>query len=161
MINLHIFVSRQIKQKTMARKFSFIKLKDSEVQELDNLLTKGTHPVREIRRARILLLNHQGYTSSEVTKIVGCSPLTFYNIVNKYKDRGLDNAIKDKPRSGRPPVYSGVERAKITALACTDAPEGYVKWTVRLLADKAVELNHVNNGAIGYATIHRILKKTT
>ncbi len=144
----------------MARKFSFIKLQDSEVQELNSLVTKDIHPAREIKRARMLLLNHQGYNSREITKIIGCSALTFYNTVNNYKNGGLDNAIKDNPRSGRPPVYSGVDRAKITALACTDSPEGYAKWTVRLLADKSVEFGCVNSDAIGYATIHRILKKT-
>jgi len=145
----------------MARKHSFIKLKDSEFEELTTLVNVGTHPSREIRRARILLLNHQGYTSDQVVDILRCSKLTFYNIVNKYKEEGFDNAIIDKPRSGRPPVYSGKERAKVTALACSDAPKGYAKWSVRLLAHKAVELDYVNNGAICPATIHRILKKTT
>lgn len=144
----------------MARQFSFIKLKESEVKQLTTLVNLGTHPAREIKRARMLLLNHQGYSSNEISQIIGCSPYTFYNIVNRYKAGGIANALKDKPRSGRPTVYSGVERAKITALACTDAPDGYAKWTIRLLADKTVELECVNSESIGHSTIYRILKKT-
>src|SRR5690606_39439029 len=126
----------------MARKHSFIKLKDSEFEELTTLVNVGTHPSREIRRARILLLNHQGYTSDQVVDILRCSKLTFYNIVNKYKEEGFDNAIIDKPRSGRPPVYSGKERAKVTALRSeehTSELQSRENLVCRLLLEKKKE----------------------
>ena len=74
-----------------------------------------------------------------------------------YKESGLD-FLKDKARSGRPQGLSGEDRAKITALACTDAPTGYARWSLRLLADKAVELEYVEN--ISHNTVGKILKKT-
>ena len=75
----------------------------------------------------------------------------------KYKETGLE-FLTDKPRPGRPTVIDGLARAKITALACSDAPEGYERWSLRLLADKAVELELVE--AISYMEVSRILKKT-
>jgi transposase len=76
---------------------------------------------------------------------------------DKYKEAGLQ-FLTDKPRSGRPTVINGLQRAKITALACSDPPEGYERWSLRLLADKAVELKLVES--ISYGEVRLILKKT-
>ena len=57
---------------------------------------------------------------------------------DNYLEHGLE-CLREKPRSGRPMVFNGNERARLTALACSDAPEGYWQWSLRLLADKAVE----------------------
>jgi putative transposase len=75
----------------------------------------------------------------------------------KYKTSGLE-FLNDKQRPGRPKVIDGLQRAKITALACSDPPEGYERWSLRLLADKAVELEIVDD--ISYGEVHLILKKT-
>ena len=144
----------------MARLHEFIKLSESELEKLTTILNQGIHPAREMKRAHMLLLNHQGYSAQQIVEVIGCSLLTFYNIRNKYKEGGLEAALREKPRTGRPVVYSGADRAKITGLACTDAPDGYSQWSLRLLADKAVELRCVNTKSIGHTTIHRILKKT-
>jgi putative transposase len=75
----------------------------------------------------------------------------------KYKNAGLAFLI-DNPKPGRPPLIDGLQRAKITALACSQPPEGYEKWSLRLLADKAVELELVPS--ISYGEVRLILKKT-
>lgn len=75
----------------------------------------------------------------------------------KYKESGLE-FLTDKPRPGRPIEIDGLQRAKITALACSDPPEGYARWSLRMLADKAVELECVD--AISYGEVRNILKKT-
>lgn len=76
----------------------------------------------------------------------------------QFATEGLDAALEEKPRSGRPKHFTGRDAAAITVLACTDPPEGYAKWSMRLIADKAVELEYVST--ISYQTVHNILKKT-
>jgi hypothetical protein len=71
---------------------------------------------------------------------------------------GLEAASFDKPRSGKPPTIDGTQRAKITALACSPAPIGHARWTLRLLADKAVQLGFVDT--ISHNAVKGILKKT-
>ena len=144
----------------MARKHEFIKLKEEEEKELRALLNKGKHSSGKLTRARILLLNHDGHQSDAIPSLLNCSLSTVYNILKHYKSGGLESALSEKPRTGRPPIYSGVERAKITGLACSNPPEGHSKWVLRLLADKAVELKCIDCESISYSTIRRILKKT-
>jgi hypothetical protein len=83
---------------------------------------------------------------------------TVFNVKRRYLSEGLTAALHDKPRSGKPPSIDGVARAKITALACSAAPEGHARWTLRLLADRAVELGIVS--AISHNTVKEVLKKT-
>jgi transposase len=75
-----------------------------------------------------------------------------------YKQKGL-KVLADEPRSGRPLQIDGEQRAKITALACSDPPEGYARWSLRLLADKAVELEYIET--ISHTEVADILKKTS
>lgn len=124
---------------------------------LQNLLKAGTLPVRTYKRALALLELDRGRTFTDTAQIVGVTKQTASTWVKKYKESGLD-FLTDKPRPGRPTVYDGLTRAKITALACSDAPEGYERWSLRLLADKAVELEIVD--AISYGEVRLILKKT-
>jgi transposase len=76
---------------------------------------------------------------------------------NKYRKQGL-RSLHDAPRSGRPIVIDGKQRAKITALACSQAPAGYARWSLRLLADKIVELGHCQS--LSHTQVGNILKKT-
>lgn len=75
-----------------------------------------------------------------------------------YKEDGL-TMLYDQPRSGRPIEIDGAQRAKITALACSDAPQGHARWSLRLLADKAVELGYCEHLSHDYAG--ELLKKTS
>lgn len=124
---------------------------------LENLVKKGTLPARTYKRAVALLELDRGRTFTEVAATVGVVIQTASTWAKKYRASGLE-FLKDKPRTGRPPVIDGLQRAKITALACSDPPPGYARWSLRLLADKAVELEYVD--AISYGEVRRILKKT-
>ena len=73
-------------------------------------------------------------------------------------EEGLQVALNEKPRAGRPLEISGEARAQVTALACSTTPEGFARWSLRLLADKAVELAIIDR--ISYKTVGEILKKT-
>jgi hypothetical protein len=83
---------------------------------------------------------------------------TIFNIKRRYLSESLDAALCDRPRSGKPYKIDGVARAKITALACSAAPAGHARWTLRLLADKAIELGFCES--ISHATVKEVLKKT-
>ena len=124
---------------------------------LTNSLKAGDLPARTYKRTIALLELDRGRTFTEVAQIVGVALQTVSNWATKYKTSGLD-FLTDKPRSGRPRALDGVERAAITALACSQPPEGYKRWSLRLLADKAVELELVDT--VSYSTVQRVLKKT-
>ena len=83
---------------------------------------------------------------------------TVSNICRRYVEEGLEAAINEKPRPGAPTVFDGKLKAKITALACSTPPEGRSQWSLRLLSDKAVELDLVDS--ISHEDVRRILKKT-
>jgi len=124
---------------------------------LENLLKKGSLPAKTYKRALALLELDRGRTFTEVAETVGVVIQTASTWAKKYPEMGLA-FLTDRPRPGRPPVIDGLQRAKITALACSDPPEGYGRWSLRLLADKAVELEYIE--AISYGEVRRILKKT-
>jgi transposase len=84
--------------------------------------------------------------------------MTVYHVKRRFLNEGLETALSEKPRSGKPVQISGEARARITALACSDAPRGHARWTLRLLADKSVELGFVDS--ISHNHIRQILKKT-
>ncbi len=134
-----------------------VHLSDSDRTYLENLVKKGGVPTRTYKRAIALLELDRGRTFTDAAETVGVVIQTVSIWANKYKTSGLDS-LTDKPRPGRPVALSGEQRAKITALACSDAPEGYGRWSLRLLADKAVELEYVD--AISHVEVGRILKKT-
>jgi transposase len=89
---------------------------------------------------------------------LGLSLPTVFNIKRRYLSKGFDVALYDRPRSGKPPKIDGAARAKITALACSKAPSGHARWTLRLLADKVVELGFCES--ISHETVKEVLKKT-
>lgn len=134
-----------------------VQLSEADRTYLENLIKKGTLPAKTYKRALALLELDRGRTFTEVAEIVGVVIQTASAWAKKYKETGLE-FLTDKPRSGRPTVIDGLQRAKITALACSDPPEGYERWSLRLLADKAVELELVES--ISYGEVRLILKKT-
>ena len=143
----------------MARKTDKFELSNEDRFFLQGFTQSGTAKAREIKRALVLLKLDQGLTVDQVIKTIGISRGTVYSLRRIYRKDGLDKALYDEPRSGRPPEILGLDQAKITALACSEAPAGHAKWTLRLLADKAVELGYVEKGNISHTHIGRILKK--
>lgn len=106
---------------------------------LTDLLSKGTLPVKVMKRATALLELHQGKTFGAVAKTLNMGYQTVSAWATKYQTQQL-GFLTDKPRSGRPLEIDGTQQAKLTALACSQAPDGRSQWSLRLLADKAVEL---------------------
>lgn|ERR1044071_3301077 len=133
-----------------------VKLSQTDQDFLTTLLAKGQAPARVFKRATALLQLHRGQTLSAVAKTLQVSSLTVATWRDNYQSSRL-SSLYDKPRSGRPIEISGSQRAKITALACSSPPEGRARWTLRLLADKAVELGYCEN--LSHTATRLILKK--
>jgi transposase len=133
-----------------------VKLSKADRETLTSLLVKGSLKARAFKRATGLLELDRGKTLSEVAETLNVD----YNTVAKWRDNynqeGV-NCLNEKPRSGRPIVIDGEQRAKITALACSEAPEGHARWDLRLLAEKVVELGHCES--ISHTQVGNILKK--
>jgi len=123
---------------------------------LKELLSKGSLPVMVFKRATALLELNRGTLQRDVKPIVGVSITTLSNWSKRYREEGL-NFLYDKVRTGRPQTLTGEDRAKITALACSKPPEGYAKWSLRLLANRAVELELIDH--ISHNEVGKILKK--
>ena len=132
-------------------------LSASDELELERLTAQGSLPVSVWRRARGLLLLHAGHSLKSVAQEVKVCDMTVSSWRDRYAEEGLA-LLYDAPRSGRPPQIDGWQRAQITALACSPAPEGHARWSVRLLAERAVELEL--GASISAKHLHTLLKKT-
>jgi transposase len=124
---------------------------------LEELVSQGELPVIVYRRAIGLLELDRGKSYTAVAETLGVNLTTVSKLAQKYQSAGLAS-LQDQARSGRPIEIDGVQRAKVTALACSDAPAGYDRWTLRLLADKAVELGYCEH--LSHTEVSLILKKT-
>ena len=134
-----------------------LKLNEIDERYLTEFISKGQPPARIVRRATALLWLNQGSSIQAVAKTLKVEHWTVSIWRNNYLKNGLD-FLQDKPRSGRPVGIDGEQRAKITALACSDTPVGRAKWSLRLLADKIVELEFCES--ISHTQVGNILKKT-
>jgi transposase len=143
----------------MAKPTHYLQLTDQDYSSLTKFLKEGTHSARQQRRARILDLLHRQTPPPTIAKLLTVSLATVYNVSNRYCQQGYAAALLDKPRSGAPARVDGQLRAQITALACSTAPDGHARWTLRLLADKVVELAWIDD--ISHTTIKDILQKTS
>ena len=139
-----------------------IELSPEDKTTLEKLSLKGNITPRIYKRVRVLLLSQPNsevkITVEEIMKRADVSRATVFNVRRDYKERGIE-AIYDLPRSGRPSVFDGATRAEITALACSQAPEGFARWSLRMLANRYIELHPEE--PISYVQISKILKKTS
>ena len=138
-----------------------VSLSEEERGQLVELTRRGKSPVRKVKRARILLKSSEGLTDSAVAEAVETSPSSFpgrIRVRKRFVEEGLEQALNEQPRSGHPLKLDERHEAHLIAIACSQAPEGHERWTLRLLADKVVELELVDS--IGKETVRQVLKKT-
>jgi transposase len=148
-----------------------VKLTEGERVKLESMLNKGTHPAQQVKRARVLLaLDRMSYyqnrpkrkympTLEGITAQYGVSSSMIYAVSKRFIENGLEATIAGKKRETPPiePIVTGDVEARIIALACGNPPEGYSRWTLRLLESKTVELGIVDH--ISDTTLYRVLKK--
>jgi transposase len=143
----------------MSKKMFIVSLSDEDRQALQLYVNTGIHAARSINRARILLLADTGLSDPSIAKRVGVCKATVFNMRRRYCTTGLKTALDEKKRPGSPRHFTGRDEANLTVLACSNPPTGAQRWTVRLLADKLIELGTVET--ISHMTVQRWLKKTT
>lgn len=144
----------------MSQKQFCVQLSEHERVLLQKIIRSGKHKARKITRCRILLLadGPNSKTDEEISDALNVCLATIFNIRRRYSQEGLERAISEGTRSGQPPKFKGRAAAKITAIACSKPLQGQGKWSLRLLADRAVELKLVES--ISHQSISNILKKT-
>jgi transposase len=148
----------------MKKKYPVI-LSESEREELKQLIAAGTAPARKLTHARILLkadqsLEGPGWVDEQVAEAVETSQPTVARVRKQYFEEGLEAALNRRPPNREyHHKLDGEQEARLIALACSEPPEGQARWSLRLLADKLVELEIVED-EISYQTVRRTLKKT-
>ena len=148
----------------MVRRYK-VTLTEEERVELEGLTKKGKRDARMTILARALLLCDAGpkgpaWVVADISEALGLSTRTIEHLKQRFVEAGLEAALSRKPRLTPPREirFDGAFEARLLALACSEAPAGQSRWTLRLLAEKAVELQITDS--VSMMTIHRILKKT-
>jgi len=142
-----------------------VTLTEQERSELEALTRRGKTHARRFVHARALLLCDAGphgpaWAVADVAEALGVTSRTIEHLKKRFVEDGIEAALERKPRE-KPPrevIFDGAFEARLITLACSDAPEGRRRWTVRLLADKAAELNFAPS--VSHMTVQRVLKKT-
>jgi transposase len=141
-----------------------VKLTKEEVEELHSIINKGSHSSQTFRTAYILLNCDEGeyaekITNEQISKVLKVGMRTIDRVKKKFIEEGFEGVLDRRPSSR---VYEtksdGDVEAKLVALCCSEPPKGYAKWSLRLLADKMVELEYVES--ISHVTVRSVLKKT-
>ena len=142
-----------------------VTLTKEERKDLEAMTRRGKAHARRFIHARALLLCDAGadgpaWNVSDVATALGVTSRAIEHLKKRFVEDGLEAALERKPRE-KPPrevTFDGAFEARLIALACSDAPDGRRRWTVRLLADKAVELSFAES--VSHMTVQRVLKKT-
>jgi transposase len=143
-----------------------VRLERSERERLQRLVSVGKGAARKLTHARVLLQADQstegpGWTDERIAEGLGVTIRTIEQIRQRFVEEGPESALERKKRC-RPavePLLDGAKEARLIAVSCSKPPEGRRRWTLRLLADRLVELNIVDS--ISYETVRRTLKKTS
>jgi len=143
-----------------------IKLKKSEVEDLYKIINKGKHSTQAFRAAYVLLNCDKGeyskdktITNTEICKILKIGDRTIDRVKKKFIEEGFEGVLQRRPSSQNyVKKIDGDLEAKLVTLCCSEPPKGYAKWSLRLLADKMIELNYVDY--ISHVSVGEVLKKT-
>lgn len=152
-----------MKEAAMSPRYK-VTLSEQERKELKALTRRSKTQARKFMLARALLLCDAGpggpaWNVADVAAALGVTSRTIEHLKKRFVEDGLAAALERKARD-KPPreiIFDGAFEARLIALACSQAPEGYRRWTVRLLADKAVELSLAPS--VSHMTVQRVLKK--
>jgi hypothetical protein len=141
-----------------------VRLGGEEREQLEALIRKGKSPAQRLLKARILLKADisqagPGWTDNQIIAALETSASMVYRVRKQLVEEGVEAVLsrKQPARPGVLPIFDGEKEAKLIALACSKPPKGRVRWTLRLLESKVVELNIVDRASD--STIGRVLKK--
>lgn len=141
-----------------------VTLTTEERELLHDISHNGKRSAKTVLNALILLAIDKGEYQKNIAKsdeavaqILSVTARTIYNTKQRFVEEGLEAALERKPSPPRRIRYDGDTQAHLTALACSKAPDGHASWSLRLLADKMIELEYAEN--ISHETVRRLLKK--
>jgi transposase len=143
----------------MPGKKYIVDLTNEERDDLLTLISRGKPSARKVTRARILLKADEGFIDRDIAAALNTSTATVEQIRQRFVEGGLDKALNERPRPGQKYKLDGTASAYVIATACSTPPEGHQRWTLRLLADKVVELGLAES--VSHETIRALLKKMT
>ena len=135
-----------------------VDLTQDEREHLLDLTRRGKSSARKVKRSLILCKADEGLTDQQVAEAVMVGPSTVSRVRQRFVEGGLERALNDRPRPGKQRKLDGKQEARLVAVACSAAPEGHTRWTLRLLAGKVVELDLADS--ICRETVRQVLKKT-
>ena len=148
----------------MPAKKYIVSLTENERVSLEELTQKGKAAARKINHARILLkadINQEngGWNDHQISKALDISRRTIERVRQRFVEEGLEQAINPRPKnSSKLKKIDGEAEARLIALACSEAPTGYSRWTLRLLAEQMIVLEYVES--ISHESVRQVLKKT-
>ena len=135
-----------------------IHLKDEERGQLQQMSSIGVCPVRLLQRAQVLLALDKGISDWQIAEVLNLERTRIWRARKRYLEGGLEAALYDFARSGRPQQYDDKAQAEIVALACSKPPTGYSQWSLPLLTEVARRQTHVLQ-TVSQATLRQVLKK--
>jgi transposase len=134
-----------------------IELTEEEIKDLEEFIKKGRRSARALTRTHILLLTHKGKKEETIADMLNICRATISNVKKRYREEGLQSALKEEPRSGQPKKYSKRHEAEIIAQAYTSSPEGRKRWSLVLLTEELRKRKGFET--INRETVRLVLKK--
>jgi putative transposase len=134
-----------------------IRLKKADRLTLKAMMSKGRHPVRVLKRARVLQLMDAGLVAEDAGQAAGLSDGTARQVAKRYLEGDLASALYERPRPGGERRLNQREGTQIVAMVCAGPPQGYARWSVRLVAQESVRRKVV--ATVGRETIRLLLKE--
>ncbi len=135
-----------------------VNLTQDEREQLLNITRRGKSSARKVKRSLILCKADEGATDQQISDALLVGPSTVSRVRQRFVEGGLERALNDRPRPGQRRKLNGKQEAHLVAVACSSAPEGHTRWTLRLLADQVVKLEFTDS--ISRETVRQVLKKT-
>jgi transposase len=147
-----------LQDEDLAMRQTELRLTAKDRELIESYRTKGLHHAREVNRAHILSALDRGVSQSEITAVLGVSPMVIWRTRAAYHEGGVLHALHDAARTGKPRQYDTDVEAQVSALACSAPPKGAKHWTLVLLEQAAQAQAGI--GPISRETVRRLLKKT-
>jgi transposase len=145
----------------MPRKKYIVNLTEEERVRLKNMISAGQESARKLTRARILLKADEGWSDAAISQALDVGTATVGRVRQRCVEESLEAALnRRKPRRDYERKLDGKAEAHLIALACSEPPAGYGRWTLRLLADELVKLEQVELDSISHEAVRMVLKKT-
>jgi transposase len=135
-----------------------VSLTESEREQLLAIARRGKWSARKVKRALILCKADEGLSDQQIAEALLVGASTVSRVRRRFVEEGMERALDELPRPGQRRKLDGKQEAHLVAVACSQAPAGHAHWTLRLLADKVVELEYADS--ISPETVRQVLKKT-